>query len=147
IHQTARKIREIADETPAIEMGNHRHRDHDSCSRYVITTNLSMYSDKRLARYPACDFSLVIIDEAHRSVAKSYKKVICHFTANPNLKLLLATATPDRADERKLGEVCKTVAFNYEILDAINDGWLTPVEQYYVTIEGLDFSGLRVRHG
>jgi superfamily II DNA or RNA helicase len=57
------------------------------------------------------------------------------------------TATPDRADEEALGQVFQSVACDYEILDAINDGWLVPVEQQLVNIEGLDFSSVRTTAG
>jgi superfamily II DNA or RNA helicase len=39
------------------------------------------------------------------------------------------------------------VAFDYEILDAINDGWLTPIEQQMVNVAGLDYSTVKTTAG
>lgn len=79
--------------------------------------------------------------------APSFRKVLDYYRQNPSLKILGVTATPDRADEEALGQVFQSVAFDYEILDAINDGWLVPVEQQMVNIEGLDFSQVRTTAG
>src|SRR5205823_2117669 len=61
--------------------------------------------------------------------------------------VLGVTATPDRADEEALGQIFESVAYDYEILDAINDGWLVPVMQQMVKITGLDFSHIRTTAG
>jgi len=88
-----------------------------------------------------------VIDEAHHSVAQSYKRVIKHYTANPALKVLGVTATPDRADQLALGQIFQTVAHQYEILNAIEDGWLVPIEQQRVNVRDLDFSHVRTTAG
>jgi superfamily II DNA or RNA helicase len=43
--------------------------------------------------------------------------------------------------------VIDSVAFDYELLDAIRDGYLVPVEQQMVSVEGLDFSRVRTTAG
>lgn len=101
----------------------------------------------RMARFDPDDFGLVICDEAHHFTAKSFVKVLNHYRQNPRLKILGVTATPDRADEQALGQVFQSVAYDYEILDAIEDGWLVPIEQQMVTIDGLDFSAIRTTAG
>ncbi len=50
------------------------------------------------------------------------------------------TATCDRTDEISLGRMFQDVAHHYELLDAINDGWLSPIDQQFLTVEGIDFS-------
>jgi len=102
---------------------------------------------KRMQRFDPMDFGLVIVDEAHHATAASYAAVLNHFRQNKNLKILGVTATPDRADEEALGQVFKTVAYDYEVLDAIHDGWLVPIEQQMVTIDGLDFTAIRTAAG
>jgi superfamily II DNA or RNA helicase len=42
-----------------------------------------------------------------------------------------------------LGHVCESVSYQYGIEPAIEDGWLVPVVQSVVTVEGLDFSKAR----
>lgn len=103
---------------------------------------------RRMERFNPMDFGCLVIDEAHHATSATYKSIIGYFTGrNPGLKVLGVTATPDRTDEEALGQVFKTVAFDYEILDAINDGWLVPVEQQMVHIEGLDLSKVRTTGG
>lgn len=104
----------------------------------VIATVQTM--SKRCIRFNPMDYDLVIVDECHHSTAKSWVKVLDHFKKNPKCKILGVTATPDRADEEALGKIFDTVAFDYEILEAISDGWLVPVEQQMVHVAGLDFS-------
>lgn len=101
----------------------------------------------RMGKFEPSDFGLLIIDEGHHSTAKTYKRVIDYFGQNPHLKILGVTATPDRADEEALGQVFQSVAYDYEVLDAIRDGWLVPVEQQVVEIAGLDFSAIRTTAG
>lgn len=101
----------------------------------------------RMGKFDPKDFGLLIIDEGHHGTAKSYRRVIDYYGQNPNLKILGVTATPDRADEEALGQIFQTVAYDYEVLDAIRDGWLVPVEQQVVEIDGLDFSSVRTTAG
>jgi len=114
----------------------------------TIQTMNSKWGDRhRMGRFKPTDFDTLIIDECHHSTADSYRRVIDYFKQNPKLKVLGVTATPDRADEEALGQVFESVAFDYEILDAIHDGWLVPIEQQFVSIGGLDFSEIRTTAG
>jgi superfamily II DNA or RNA helicase len=114
----------------------------------TVQTLISGIGDtRRMHRFNPMDFGLLVIDEGHHSIAASYRKVIEYFSQNPELKVLGVTATPDRADEEALGQIFESVADIYEILDAIHDGWLVPVDQQMVTIEDLDFSNIRTTAG
>jgi superfamily II DNA or RNA helicase len=101
----------------------------------------------RIGKFDPKDFGCLIIDEAHHAISPSYRKVIDYYMTNPALKVLGVTATPDRSDEAALGQVFESVAFDYEILDAIKDGWLVPIEQQMVSVESLDFSSVRTTAG
>ena len=102
----------------------------------------------RMTRFDPTMFGALVIDEGHHSTGSSYLRMVDYYRAgNLNLKLLGVTATPDRADEEALGQVYDTVAFDYEILDAIQDGWLVPVQQQIVEVAGLDFSHMRTTAG
>lgn len=83
--------------------------------------------------------ALIVVDEAHHAVAPSYRKILDAF---PDAKVLGLTATPDRADERAMGQVFDSVAFVYEILDAINDGYLCPVVRRRILVDAIDLSGV-----
>jgi superfamily II DNA or RNA helicase len=102
----------------------------------------------RMTRFDPRLFGVLVVDEGHHGISRSYRRVIDFYTdGNPDIRILGVTATPDRADEEALGQVYETVAFDYEIEDAIKDGWLVPVAQQMVHVEGLDFSGCRTTRG
>lgn len=112
-----------------------------------IQTQIAGRDGGRMTRFDPNEFSLVIVDEAHHATAPSYRKVLDYYRQNPNLRILGLTATPDRADEAALGQVFDDVAFEYDISDGINDGWLVPVLQQVVHVEGLDYSAIRTTAG
>lgn len=113
----------------------------------VQTQNAGNNGEGRMRRFKPSDFGVLIVDEGHHATAQSYRNLFEYYGQNPDLKILGVTATPDRADEVALGKVFQAVAFDYEILDAINGGWLTPIKQQMITIDGLDFSQVRTTAG
>lgn len=105
--------------------------------RVVVTSVQTM--SRRCVDFRPDRFSLVIIDEAHRAAAASYRKVMDYFAT---AKILGVTATPDRADERALGTVFDDVAYKMDILDGIDIGYLVPVEGEEVVVQEIDLSGV-----
>lgn len=152
IFQGAKTIRKHANVDCEIEMadlwaGNNLWTGFPVVVSTIQTQIAGKKDHERMTRFQPDEFGLVVVDEAHRVTAQSYRKVLNHYKQNPDLKILCLTATPDRADEEALGQMIDSVAYDYEILDAINDGWLVPIEQQMVTIEGLDFSSVRTTAG
>jgi superfamily II DNA or RNA helicase len=152
IFQAQARVQEQGGLECQIEMADQRASMHDIFRTPVIAatvqTLISGIGDKRrMNGFSPWDFGLLVIDEGHHSTAASYRKVIEHFSQNPDLKILGVTATPDRADEEALGQIFETVADVYEILDAIHDGWLVPIDQQMVNVEDLDFSQIRTTAG
>lgn len=86
-------------------------------------------------------FGLLILDEMHHYVgAKEFRKVVEHYRTNPNLKIIGLSATPNRTDQRALGQIFENVAHAFEILPAIKAGWLVGVDPKFIPVEGLDYS-------
>ena len=155
IWQARDKIQKVTGMKADVEMGGYKASvDHELFHprANVIVSTIQTHcaggdGAGRMTKFNPQDFGLLIIDEAHHATASSYKRVVEHYCQNPNLVVLGVTATPDRADEEALGQIFETVAYDYEILDAINDGWLVPIEQQMVSIDGLDFSSVRTTAG
>lgn len=80
---------------------------------------------KRLDRINPDAFDAVVVDECHLSAAKTYVKSINFF--KPQL-LLGLTATPHRADGASLGDIYDDIAYQYSLLNAINDGYLCELD-------------------
>lgn len=144
IRQAADKIKAVTGETCDIEMANDRADLHMYRRSKVVVASLQSLHHKRLKRFRPDDFELVIIDEAHHAVAKSYRRVLDHFSGS---KLFGVTATPDRSDEKALGLIFECCPFSYNLTDAIADGYLVPIEQRAVVVESLDFSRVHTLAG
>ena len=152
IRQAADKAEQICNTDTDIEMGEHyahswSHFKADIVVSTVQTQNAGMEGEGRMTRFDPDEFSLLVIDEAHHAPADSYRRVIEYYKNNPSLKVLGVTATPDRADEKALGQVFESVAYEYDIRNGIDDGWLVPIEQRSVFIQDLDYSQVRTTAG
>ena len=152
IFQARDKIQRVTGLRAEVEMGDYRvEGDLFHPARVVVSTIQTQCSGGdgggRMAKFDPAQFGLLIVDEAHHATSPSYRRVIDYYRTNPALKVLGVTATPDRADEAALGQVFESVAFDYEVLDAIGDGWLVPIEQQVVHVEGLDYSSIRTTAG
>lgn len=151
IWQAAHKVHAVTGAQADIEMAEMCARDglFDQANVVVssIQTQNSGRNGSRKEKFNPSEFGLLIVDEAHHSCAASYKRAIAHYRQNAALKVLGVTATPDRHDEEALGQVFERVAYDYELPDAIRDGWLVPIEQRSVHVDGLDYSSIRTTAG
>ena len=151
IYQAASKIETICGYRPSIEMAEMKSNESiggglfkNNCVVASVQTLAAKWGNsKRRNKFNPHDFSLLIIDEAHHAVSKSYVDTINHFKQNPNIRICGVSATPDRSDKLALGSVFDDVAFSYEIQQAIEDGWLVPIMSNQVFVESLDFDGVR----
>lgn len=103
-----------------IEQGDWRasHR-----AQIVVGSVQSVCKQNRLDRMGRDRFSLIVVDEAHHSCAPIYKRIFDFF----NAKILGVTATPDRADEKALGQVYDDVCYVMDIVEGIDSGYLVPI--------------------
>lgn len=152
IFQAADKIKRVTGIDPDIEMAELRAAEVTLLdkARVVLSTVQTQTAGNnggRMQRFNPHEFDLLVIDEAHHAVAGTYRKVIDHYRQNPALRVLGVTATPDRADEEALGQIFDSVAWEYDIRFGIEDGWLVPVVQRAVTVDGLDLSAVRTTAG
>ena len=152
IFQAAEKIERVTGVAGGIEMGeNHATGFFGEPPPYVVSTVQTQCSGGdgggRMTKFLPEDFGLVVIDEAHHATSATYKRVIKYYRQNPNCKILGVTATPDRADEEALGQVFDSVAYEYQILQAIRSGWLVPIQQQMVTVGSMDFSNIKTPAG
>src|SRR5262249_27312521 len=105
----------------------------------------TLCGDRRLEKFRRMPFDLILIDEAHHATAPSYRKVVDFFLAlNPRCRVLGVTATPKRADNAAMGLVFDSVAYELPIYDAIEWAWMLPIVQESVSVENIDFTGVRL---
>ena len=78
-----------------------------------------------LRRLRLQSFDLVILDECHHAPADTWQAVIAACVqSNPAVRFLGLTATPERADGKKLGETFDRVADIIPIHELVEAGWL-----------------------
>lgn len=117
LDQAADKLERSTGLKAAKEKANHRASLYDSV---VVASVQTLSRPQRLQGWPANHFDLIIVDECHRSRAKSYETVLGYFTG----PVLGVTATADRGDKQSLSTIFEKCAFEYNLLDAVRDGWL-----------------------
>lgn len=110
----------------------------------IIVASVQSLQNKRLDRFADDNFALMVTDEAHHAVSKSYKNISEYFNPTSHLGV---TATPDRADEKSLGAIYDEIAYEYNLANAIKDGYLVPIEGYRIKDFNIDLSNLRIHMG
>jgi superfamily II DNA or RNA helicase len=115
-HERARMV-EVA--TSALELGQ---------KTVLLASMQTMRDSKKTSRlskwnHPSA-FAFCIIDEAHRSLAPSYRHIMDHFSMVPWVGL---TATPQREGLANVWEI----AYQESLKTMIDEGWLTPLMFHY----------------
>lgn len=139
IGQNAAKCRD-AGLTTSIEQGDSR----ASRSSDVVVASVQTLQRTRLERFAPDEFDYIVIDEAHHAEAKGYQNIIERF---PAALVLGLTASPMRLDGKPLGNTFESVAFSYELRQAIKDEWLVPIRARRVRITDVDMSRVKAAHG
>lgn len=111
--------------------------------RITVGSVQSLMQEKRLAKFTPDYFSHIIIDEAHHAVSDSYQRILHHFD---DAHILGVTATPDRGDQKELGNVFETLAYEYTLPQAIKEGYLSPIKALTIPLK-LDISNVGVQSG
>ena len=90
------------------------------------------------------DVGLVVVDEAHHAIARTYVDVLRHFGAWSGVPVAGFSATLARSSEDEhLGDVWTEVVLRKDIIDGIRAGWLVDVKGKQVKINGLDMRDVR----
>lgn len=151
VKQAAARVKKVIGEHADIEMADHWAGTDRDATRIVVSSVQTQVAGEdgrgRMTRFSPKDFALVVTDEAHHYTSPMFQRVLNYYKTNPNLKIAGFSATPDRADEAALGQIFESVAYDYELPAAIEDGWLAPIKQSLIHVDGLDFSDIRTTGG
>lgn len=93
----------------------------------------------RSARMAMPDAGLVIVDEAHLSLADTRKEIIAHYA---DAAVIGLTATPARGDGRGLGEIYQDLILGPSIRHLTEEGHLVPLRYFAPTAP--DLSALKL---
>lgn len=115
----------------------------DSLFPVTVGSVQTMMRQSRLDEFDRDHFTHVFVDEAHHAVADSYMRVLDHFGG---ARVLGVTATADRADKRGLSKVFDSVAFEYGLRQAVDDGYLCKIAAQTIPLN-IDIASVRVHNG
>ncbi|KAF1992559.1 P-loop containing nucleoside triphosphate hydrolase protein [Aulographum hederae CBS 113979] len=91
----------------------------------------SLLSRDRIEKFVPDRFKLIIIDEAHHAVSQQYLKALEYFKLRPpeaeSPALVAVSATLSRFDGVALSAVIDHIAFHKDLVDMINERWLSDV--------------------
>jgi len=126
VHQTFQKFEEygIGDQCSIIMAG-----EESMLSKPVQVVSIQTYARRiKLGGDWDCDADLVIFDECHSSVAKTYKEIIDAYSERA--MILGLTATPCRSDGRGLGIIYDDIVSCIGIDELIKLEYLVPMIHY-----------------
>ncbi len=135
VEQARIRIEKMTGEWVEVEQGQYRSHE----ARIVVGSVQTVQRKNRLEQLGKDRFDLIVFDEAHHAIAKTYRRPLDFFA---NAKILGVTATPDRGDERALAQVFDTVAYVMDILQGIEAGYLVPLEGHRVHLDQIDISSV-----
>jgi len=93
---------------------------------------------------PMPDADVVIVDEAHLSIAKTRRDIIQHYRDQGAIIVGL-TATPARGDGRGLGEIYDDIVQSISMQELVEQGFLVPA-RYYAPSKP-DLAKLKITNG
>ena len=94
---------------------------------------------QHLSQFDPKSFDYIVVDEFHHAAARTYRRLIEHFTP----KFLLGlTATPERTDGGNLLSLCgENLVYRRDLVDGIRAGLLSPF-QYFGVPDDVDYSNI-----
>ncbi len=149
--QAIKSFEWICGEDVDLEQAGYRADQRMNKSRIVVASVQTLTSKNkgryRMERFSPDDFGLLLIDEAHRSAAASYRRIVEHFSKNEDLKIVGVTATPDRLDGVGLGCIYDEVVGNLDLRWGVENGWLVAPRQVIIELEKLDLRDVKTVGG
>jgi len=141
LEQAADKLMQATGLGCAIEKADEE--SHEALHMITVGSVQTLMRPARLARFAEDHFTHIIIDEAHHCLAASYQAATSYFNG---AKILGVTATPDRADRKSLGQYFEKLAYEYTLIEAIRDKYLSPLKALSIPLK-IDLSGVKMQSG
>ncbi|KAF3917371.1 hypothetical protein ABW21_db0203150 [Orbilia brochopaga] len=144
VEQAAKHCRNhYPDKQVDIEMGSlHASGEAD----ITVASIQSITSGRRIAKFDPKKFKLILIDEVHHAVSKSYIKALEYFgamTPDSAVHLVGVSATFGRSDGVRLGAVIDHIVYHKDFVAMIDAGWLSKV--LFTTVQAeIELSNIRI---
>ena len=109
----------------------------------TVASVQTLSQERRLMQFPPDYYKTIVVDEAHHCMSDTYQRILKYFES---ANVLGVTATPDRADQRNLGQFFHSKAYEYSINQAVRDGFLCPVKAQMIPLE-LNITNVGISNG
>lgn len=130
LHKSLQDYRDLID-LPPERFGIYSGSAKDKDARYLFATVQTLSRQNHLYQFNPDDFDYIIIDEAHRSGAETYNKIMNYF--NPDFMLGM-TATPERTDNTEIFSLFDyNIAYEIRLQKALEAEILSPFHYFGVT--------------
>jgi ATP-dependent helicase IRC3 len=138
IEQAASKILTV---DPDARVGICKAERNELHREIIVASVQTLARESRLSKIDISGFTTVIVDEAHHAAADTYRQILDHFRCFDEDGPLTVgfTATPERADEKAVGEVFSDIVYRQDIL--MQAGYLCDLRAIQVSLEA-DFNKL-----
>lgn len=105
-------------------------------SANLLNIGMVQSLSRNLDKYKSEDIELIIVDEAHHSIANSYREIFDHFKVfHQKKKLLGFTATPLRGDKKCLSSIYLSHSYKMTLAEATQNGYICPVHGIRIYID------------
>lgn len=138
--QARHRIEQMTGGMVEIEQGEWR----SSPRANIVVGSVQSFNQERLDRLGKHRFRLIVGDEAHIFLAPTYRRALEWFE---DASVLGVTATPDRGDEKALGQVFDSVAYVFDIEDGVNSGYLVPIRGRQVVLADIQLDRVEAGRG
>lgn len=130
LQQAAEKLTSVAPEL-GMSIGFVKGKMDDTTAPVVVASVQTLGRPNRLMGLPR-DFDTVVCDEAHHAAAATYKRIFEHLDSP-----LIAgfTATPERADRKRLSDVWEEIVYARSIEEMIREGYLCDLRGLRVGVD------------
>lgn len=111
---------------------------------YLFASVQTLSKEENLSQFTKDEFDYIVIDEAHRSAADSYKRVLDYFT--PKFQLGM-TATPERTDAKSIFELYDNqIAVEIRLRDALEKNLVVPFHYFGIEDISTDLSNVDINN-
>lgn len=110
----------------------------------IVVASVQTLKKKRLERFRADTFSLIICDEFHHGAADSYRAIFDYFA---DAKIIGLTATPKRADGVGLYNVSDAHCRPFGVTEGLEWGSFVPILPRAEYIDEIDLSKVKAQAG
>lgn len=139
VHQCADKLLAFGVEHGVIMAGEFLQYDYEVQVASIDTLRARALDSDRI---PLPKADLIFIDEAHRSLAPTYLRLMNEY---PDAAIIGMTATPCRSDNRGLGDVYEDIVRCPSVGQLTEQGHLVPVRYFAPSIP--DLTGVKITAG